>query len=147
MRTNAVETGLLWDDIVAAGGSPAVGVIIPKAEDPKVISQVDGALTALEMTNGKAPGSITIIPLIESALGVRQTYEMIVARERVAPFFSGAESKATWSLTWEANGLRTEPVCCWPVPRCCLLPGGRDEQPHGGGLHGLPQFRGAAGRV
>ncbi len=44
VRTNAVETGLLWDDLVAAGRSPAVGVIVPKAEDPKVISQVDGGL-------------------------------------------------------------------------------------------------------
>jgi citrate lyase subunit beta/citryl-CoA lyase len=74
VRTNAIETGLLWDDIVAAGQAPVVGVIVPKAEDPKMISRVDGALTALELTTGKEVGSITVIPLIESALGVRLTY-------------------------------------------------------------------------
>ena len=108
VRTNAVETGLLWDDIVAAGSSPAVGVIIPKAEDPKVISQVDGALTALEMTNGKAPGSITTIPLIESATGVRLTYEMALASERVeCVMFGGGEQGdlvADLGVEWTPEG-------------------------------------------
>jgi citrate lyase subunit beta / citryl-CoA lyase len=108
VRTNAVETGLLWDDIVAAGASPAVGVIIPKAEDPKVISQVDGALTALEMTNGKIPGSITMIPLIESAIGVRLTYEMALASERVeCVMFGGGEQGdlvADLGVEWTSEG-------------------------------------------
>ena len=108
VRTNAVETGLLWDDIVAAGSSPAVGVIIPKAEDPKVISRSDGALTALEMTTGKAPGSITIIPLIESAVGVRLTYEMALASERVeCVMFGGGEQGdlvADLGVEWTPEG-------------------------------------------
>jgi citrate lyase subunit beta/citryl-CoA lyase len=92
VRTNAIETGLLWDDIVAAGQAPVVGVIVPKAEDPKMISRVDGALTALELTTGKEVGSITVIPLIESALGVRLTYEMARASARVeCVMFGGGE--------------------------------------------------------
>ncbi len=108
VRTNAAETGLLWDDVAAAGKSPAVGVIIPKAEDPKVISQVDGALTALEMTTGRAPGSITVIPLIESALGVRLTYEMATASERVeCVMFGGGEQGdlvADLGVEWTPEG-------------------------------------------
>ena len=108
VRTNAVETGLLWDDLVAAGTSPAVGVIIPKAEDPRVLSQVDGALTALEMTAGKALGSITVIPLIESAIGVRLTYEMALASERVeCVMFGGGEQGdlvADLGVEWTPEG-------------------------------------------
>jgi citrate lyase subunit beta / citryl-CoA lyase len=108
VRTNAVETGLLWDDVVAAGRSPAVGVIIPKAEDPTVLSQVDGALTALEMTTGKARGSITLIPLIESALGVRLTYEIALASERVeCVMFGGGEQGdlvADLGVEWTPEG-------------------------------------------
>ena len=108
VRTNAVETGLLWDDVVAAGASPAIGVIIPKAEDPAVISQIDGALTALEMTNGKPRGSITLIPLIESALGVRFTYEMASASERVeCVMFGGGEQGdlvADLGVEWTPEG-------------------------------------------
>jgi len=108
VRTNAVETGLLWDDVVAAGRSPVVGVIIPKAEDPKVISQVDGALTALEMTIGRTVASITVIPLIESALGVRLTYEMATASDRVeCVMFGGGEQGdlvADLGVVWTPEG-------------------------------------------
>jgi citrate lyase subunit beta / citryl-CoA lyase len=108
VRTNAVETGLLWEDVVAAGGSPAVGVIIPKAEDPKVISQVDGALTTLEMIAGRTVGSITIVPLIESALGVRLTYEMAMASDRVeCVMFGGGEQGdlvADLGVVWTPEG-------------------------------------------
>jgi len=108
VRTNAVETGLLWDDVVAAGTSPAIGVIVPKAEDPAVISQVDGALTVLEMTTGKARGAITLIPLIESAVGVRLTYEMARASERVeCVMFGGGEQGdlvADLGVEWTPEG-------------------------------------------
>ncbi len=108
VRTNAVETGLLWDDVVAAGRSPAVGVIIPKAEDPQVISQIDGALTAMELTTGKARGSITLIPLIESALGVRLTYEIAMASGRVeCVMFGGGEQGdlvADLGVEWTPEG-------------------------------------------
>lgn len=108
VRTNAVETGLLWEDVVAAGRSPAVGVIVPKAEDPKVISQVDGALTAMELESGREQGSITVIPLIESALGVRHTFEMATASHRVdCVMFGGGEQGdlvADLGVEWTPEG-------------------------------------------
>ena len=108
VRTNAVETGLLWDDVVAAGQSPAVGVIIPKAESPQVISRVDGALTAIELISGRPLGSLTVVPLIESALGVRLTYEMAKASERVeCVMFGGGEQGdlvADLGVEWTSEG-------------------------------------------
>jgi citrate lyase subunit beta/citryl-CoA lyase len=108
VRTNAVETGLLWEDVVAAGNSPAVGMIVPKAEDPRVISQVDGALTAMELESGREPGSITLIPLIESAIGVRLTYEMALASDRVdCVMFGGGEQGdlvADLGVEWTPEG-------------------------------------------
>lgn len=92
VRTNAAETGLLWEDVMALEGSGVVGLILPKAEDPQVISMLDGALTVLESQAGQEHGAITIIPLIESALGVRLTYEMASASERVdCVMFGGGE--------------------------------------------------------
>ena len=108
VRTNAVETGMLWQDVVAAGRAAVAGVIIPKAESPVVISQIDGALTALELIEGKDPGTLTIIPLIESALGVRLTYEMATASDRVeCVMFGGGEQGdlvADLGVEWTAEG-------------------------------------------
>jgi citrate lyase subunit beta / citryl-CoA lyase len=92
VRTNAVETGLLWEDVVAAGSAGVAGLVIPKAEDPDVLRQIDGALRALEMTVGREVGSITVVPLIESGVGVRATYDLLRAADRVrSVLFGGGE--------------------------------------------------------
>jgi citrate lyase subunit beta/citryl-CoA lyase len=92
VRTNGPETGMIWDDVIAAGQAGVAGVVIPKAEYAETIIQIDGALTTLEMTNGHPVGSIGIIPLIESAIGVRNTYDMAIASDRVeCVMFGGGE--------------------------------------------------------
>lgn len=108
VRTNAAETGMLWDDMVAIEGADVAGVILPKAEDPRVISQIDGALSASEKKAGKEQGTITLIPLIESAVGVRLTYEMALASERVeCVMFGGGEQGdlvADLGVEWTPEG-------------------------------------------
>jgi citrate lyase subunit beta/citryl-CoA lyase len=108
VRTNAVETGLLWDDLVAAGRANVAGVIIPKAESAVTISQIDGALTVLELISDKPAGSLTLIPLIESGLGVRITYDMAAASDRVeCVMFGGGEQGdlvADLGVEWTPEG-------------------------------------------
>lgn len=92
VRTNGPETDRFWDDVLAAGSADVAGLVIPKAERPVTVIQVDGALTVLEKAGGRAPGSIGIVPLIESAVGVRFTYEMAAASDRVhCVLFGGGE--------------------------------------------------------
>jgi citrate lyase subunit beta / citryl-CoA lyase len=108
VRTNSLETGLLWDDVSAIGDGDVAGVILPKAEDPLTISRLDGALTALEKSSGRPEGSITLIPLIESALGVRLTFEMARASRRVeCVMFGGGEQGdlvADLGVEWTPEG-------------------------------------------
>lgn len=108
VRTNGPETEQFWDDVLAAGASDTVGVIIPKAENAIVIGQVDGALTVLEKAHGREPGSIGVIPLIESAVGVRETFDMCVVSERVeSVMFGGGEQGdlvADLGVEWTPEG-------------------------------------------
>lgn len=108
VRTNSADTGMLWDDVVAAGRSGVAGVVVPKAEDPGLIKEVDGALTALELSQGREKGSIGIVPLIESGLGVRLTYEMATASRRVeCVMFGGGEQGdlvADLGCEWTPDG-------------------------------------------
>ena len=108
VRTNAVETGLLWDDIVAAGQAGIAGIVVPKAEDPDVLRQIDGALRVLEMAAGREVGSITLVPLIESGVGVRATYDMVGAADRIrSVLFGGGEQGdlvADLGVTWTPAG-------------------------------------------
>lgn len=92
VRTNGADTRFFWDDVAAVGEAEVVGLILPKAESPGVIHEIDGALTVTELRTGKERGAIGLIPLIESAVGVRLTYEMALASDRVeCVMFGGGE--------------------------------------------------------
>ncbi len=108
VRTNGATTPWFWEDVAAVGDADVVGLILPKAESPSVISQVDGALTVSEMRSGKSIGQITLIPLIESAIGVRLTYEIAMASERVeCVMFGGGEQGdlvADLGVEWTPEG-------------------------------------------
>lgn len=108
VRTNAADTPQFWDDMVAAGQADIAGIILPKAESPQVVSQIDGALTVLERAAGKETGSTGVVPLIESAIGVRLTYEMARASSRVeCVMFGGGEQGdlvADLGVEWTPEG-------------------------------------------
>ncbi|HEX9848063.1 MAG TPA: CoA ester lyase [Acidimicrobiia bacterium] len=108
VRTNAADTPQFWDDVVAAGGADIAGLILPKAESPAVLTRLDGALTVLEMASGKEAGSLGVIPLIESALGVRLTFEIALASTRIeCVMFGGGEQGdlvADLGVRWTPEG-------------------------------------------
>jgi len=83
VRTNGPETDMFWDDIVACGQADIDGIVVPKTEHPDLLTRVDGALLALEVAAGRTPGSIGVIPLIESGLGVRNVFDMMQMAKRV----------------------------------------------------------------
>lgn len=92
VRTNGAATAWFWDDLAAVGEADVAGLILPKAESPGVISQIDGALTVSEVRSGRQLSEMTVIPLIESAIGVRLTYEIAMASDRVeCVMFGGGE--------------------------------------------------------
>lgn len=92
VRTNAAQTPQFWDDVAAAGRADIAGIVLSKSESPTVIAQVDGALTIAELDRGRPRGAIGVIPLIESALGVRLTFEIATASPRVeCVMFGGGE--------------------------------------------------------
>jgi citrate lyase subunit beta/citryl-CoA lyase len=108
VRTNGAATPWFWDDVAAVGDADVAGLILPKAESPTVISQVDGALTVSELRAGRPTGDITLIPLIESALGVRLTYEIASVSDRVeCVMFGGGEQGdlvADLGAEWSPEG-------------------------------------------
>jgi citrate lyase subunit beta/citryl-CoA lyase len=92
VRVNGPTTEFMWEDVVAAARAGVAGIVLPKAEEPGLLKEISGALTAIEISSGYERGAIGIIPLIESGLGVRQTYEMLVSSDRIeSVLFGGGE--------------------------------------------------------
>ena len=90
VRVNGAETGLLWDDVVAAGRAGLGGDVIPKAEDPGLLREIDGALTALELADGRTRHVTDIVPLIESSVGVLRAFDLSTSNQRVRSVLFGS---------------------------------------------------------
>lgn len=108
VRTNSPGTEMFWDDVVAAGRAGVAGLVIPKAESPEVLRELDGALRALEMAHSLDVGATVVAPLIESAAGVRATYDMVRTSDRVATVLFGSGEQgdlvADLGVEWTPEG-------------------------------------------
>lgn len=113
VRVNGGDTEFLWPDVVAAGRAGVAGVVLPKADDPDLLRRIDGALTALEVDAGREPGATTLVPLIESSLGVTRAGELLTSSPRIRSvlFGSGEQGDLVVDLgcewTPEGTGLLT----------------------------------------
>ncbi len=75
---------------VEAVASPAVSaLLVPEVETPDDVERLDTVLQHIEHREGLDPGSIGIVPTIETALGVRNTHEICLASDRVGSVVAG----------------------------------------------------------
>lgn len=70
-----VNADRLDDDLPAVATATVAGVLVPKAE-PALLARADALLTAAEQDVGLAPGSLRVIPLIETARGLLAVAEL-----------------------------------------------------------------------
>lgn len=106
VRPNAVPTGLTRADLEAVVVPGLLGLFLPKVETTDEVRQVGSWLEELEAAAGIERGTVEIICMLETALGVRRTYELASASPRVASvcFASG-----------ENGDLQTDLGCDWSV--------------------------------
>jgi citrate lyase subunit beta/citryl-CoA lyase len=108
VRTNGPETEFFWDDVVAATRPGIDGLVIPKVESGGSLTALDGGLTALEHSVGMEPGTVEVIPMIESAAGVIHIWD-IVTQPRVVSIFVGSAEQgdlvADLGCEWTPDGV------------------------------------------
>lgn len=112
VRTNAVATGLLADDLAAVVRPGLNAVFLPKAEHVEELQQTAALLDRQEATAGMKQGSVEIIIMFESALGVHRCLDLIKASPRVtATCFGSARD----------GDLQTDLGCNWSIEGTELL--------------------------
>ena len=108
VRVNALQTGLIQDDIEAIAVAGLVGIRLPKSESAETIRTVDAMLTEIERKRGLVQGSIEISPSLESAKGVWFAYEILSASPRVRSVGAGTaqdgDLQTDLGYTWTAEG-------------------------------------------
>src|ERR1700761_657192 len=70
VRVNALSTAWCHGDITAIVGSFLDGIILPKVEHAHELRTADWLIGNLERERGLPIGSIDLIPIIETALGI-----------------------------------------------------------------------------
>lgn len=81
VRTNSPESGLILLDLKAAVRKGLDGIVVPKVNDAGEVAEVAKMLSSLEKERGA--GKIAIMPSIETARGVVNSYPIAGADERV----------------------------------------------------------------
>lgn len=90
VRVNAADTGRLEDDLEAVVCDDLDCVLIPKVESTETLPWVDSLLNRLEKERGIEQGTIRVLTLVETALGIVLADEIALGSpERVLTLIFG----------------------------------------------------------
>lgn len=112
VRVNAATTGLLDDDLAAVVRPGLEAVFLPKAETVADVHHTATAIDRLEAAQGMKAGTVEIVLMIESALGVHRCFDLINASPRVASTCIGVARD---------GDLQTDLGCSWSIEGTELL--------------------------
>ena len=102
-RVNATGSGLFEQDLEAAVLPGVFGITVGKTASADEIAGIGDAVGRLESQRGIDPGSIALVPWIESAMAVVNAYE-ICSAPRVAAVAFGAEDLANDMMIERTEG-------------------------------------------
>ena len=90
VRVNGTYSGLLEDDCDFIVQKGLDGIMIPKVESRKDVIDTEKIIEKLEKERGIQPGSIVLIPTLETAKGIVNVYEIATASKRNVAIGFGA---------------------------------------------------------
>ena len=91
VRVNAADTPLFAQDLKTIVPQRPDYIMLPKTASRQTVRDCDAAIGEIERCCGMEPGTISLIALIETALGVENAFEIAAASPRVRALFLGAE--------------------------------------------------------
>ena len=91
VRINGLDTKYALDDLKAILPGRPDGIRLPKADDPEVVERLDTLLTEYEEKLDLEIGHFSILPSIESAVGVLNCVKTAQASRRIVALAFGAE--------------------------------------------------------
>lgn len=94
VRLNALETGLTGDDLEKIAIPGLDGVLLPKNYGARDIIACDALISHFERRNGVKPGTIEIVPSLETAQAYAACEALLEASPRVATLFAGTAKDA-----------------------------------------------------
>ena len=91
VRINSTDTAYWQADLDEIVPQKPEMILLPKTNTAQDVLTVDAYMTALEEKLGLAQNTVALMPLIETAMGVENAYQIASASKRVQAIFLGAE--------------------------------------------------------
>jgi citrate lyase subunit beta/citryl-CoA lyase len=113
VRVNAADTEFCCGDLVAVVQPALDGLILPKVESPATLATIDWVLLQIERERGLAERSIDLIPIIETARGLRDTAGIEAPLDTVWVDLQDAEGLEASARTALAYGFQGK-MCIHP---------------------------------
>jgi citrate lyase subunit beta / citryl-CoA lyase len=110
VRINGLHSRDALDDLAAVVGPALAGVLVPKVESAADVQLVDRLLGWLEADRGLGH-RVSIVPVLETAAGIRQAFELASASERTAYMgglaVKGGDVERSLGYQWTSAGTET----------------------------------------
>lgn len=111
VRVNSLGSGLIGSDLEAVISQNLYGIILPKVQSAADVLEVDTLLNLFESRARVSIGRTFVDPGLETALGVRNAYEIAMASPRVVHMGGsggkGGDTARSIGYHWTAEGNET----------------------------------------
>ena len=109
VRVNAYDTDFCFRDLVEVVCPALDGIVLPKVESADQVQSVDWLISHLEREQGMTPGSIDLMPIIETGRGVSNLRNIARCGSRVRRVSFGAgDYTLDMSMAWGADERELE---------------------------------------
>lgn len=104
VRINPLDTDYIGDDLKTVVPLKPSLIMPTKVSGPDCVLAVSGMIARIEKENGMEENTVGLIPLLETAEGIENAYQIAKCDKRVKALFLGAED-----LTSDLQAIRSKP--------------------------------------
>ncbi len=120
VRINALDTEFFQEDLAAVVVEGLSCVMVPKVAAAAQILEINRGLLEVEAKKGMRPGSVSIIPLIESALAVENVFQIVSQSTDPQRLFTVAFGAADFALDMGFEITKTGEELFYPRARIAV---------------------------
>jgi citrate lyase subunit beta/citryl-CoA lyase len=120
VRVNALDTDFFQEDLDEVVVEGLACIIVPKVETAAQIQEINQSLLKVEKNKEIRPGSVSIIPLIESALAVENVFQIVSQRTDPQRLFTVAFGAADFALDMGFAVTKTGEELVYPRARIAV---------------------------
>ncbi|MEJ2728902.1 MAG: CoA ester lyase [Deltaproteobacteria bacterium] len=120
VRVNGLETEFIMGDLKAVVRNGLGGLVLPKTENNRQVGKIHGLLVDFEKQQGLQAGSIAVVLLVESALGVQNIFQISTAATELNREFLIALGAADFALDMGIEITRDGRELIYPRSRIAL---------------------------